>query len=133
MDDEPRHAHHRCAAVVTLSVELPGPSEDELVCANLLRRAVAEPDVVPVRVARPRDALRYDIARLLLRVLLEEVDLAESDEKDDLEPSRRRQRGPRADGTTGDVRELDVFRSRQVSGKADARVSRGDAEEASHC
>lgn len=47
-----------------------------LVFTNLLRRAVAEPHVVPVGVARPRDALRHHIARFLVRVLLEEVDLA---------------------------------------------------------
>ena len=68
---------------------------------DLLRRAVAEPDVVAVRVPRPRDALRHDVARLLVGVLLEEVDLAERDEKDDLEPSRRWQCRPRTDGTYG--------------------------------
>ena len=66
---------------------------------DLLRRAVAEPNVVPVGVARPRDALRDDVAGLLVRVLLEEVDLAERNEENDLEPSRRWQRRPRADGT----------------------------------
>ena len=87
---------------------------------DLLRRAVAEPNVVPVGVARPRDALRDDVAGLLVRILLEEVDLTEGNEDDDLEPSRRGQRGPRADGTTGNVREQDVFRGRQVPGPADA-------------
>jgi len=67
VNDHPGDAHHRGTAVVALSVELPGPPEDELVFADLLRRAVAEPNVVPVGVARPRDALRDDVARLLVR------------------------------------------------------------------
>ena len=49
---------------------------------DLLRRAVAEPNVVPVGVARPRDALRDDVAGLLVRILLEEVDLTEGNEDD---------------------------------------------------
>ena len=99
VNQRPMNTHHRCAAVVALGVQLPGPSEDELVLANLLRRPVAEPHIVPVGVACPRDALRHHVARLLVGVLLEEVDLAERNENDDLEPSRRWQRRPRADGT----------------------------------
>merc|ERR1719310_522306 len=132
VDDQPSHTHHRRAPVVALRVQLPGSPEDELVLANLLRRPVAEPHIVPVGVARPRDALRHHVARLLVGVLLEEVDLAERNENDDLEPRRRWQRRPRADGTTGEVRELDVLRGRQVPRKADAGVSREDTEEARH-
>ena len=35
VDEHPGDAHHRGTAVVALSVELPGPPEDELVFADL--------------------------------------------------------------------------------------------------
>ena len=38
-----------------------------------------------------------DVAGILARVLLEEVDLEESDEEHDLEPGRDRERRPRRD------------------------------------
>merc|ERR1719502_2079111 len=103
VDDAASHAHHRRTAVVALSVELPRLPEDELVLTNLLGRAVAQPHIVSVGVARPQDALGDDIASVLVGILLQEGDLAERNEKDDLEPRRCRERCPRRDGTTRQV------------------------------
>merc|ERR1719454_1106088 len=95
VDEHARDAHHRRAAVVALGVELPRLAEDELVLADLLRRAVAEPHVIAVGVARPRDALGDHIARRLGGVLLEPQDLADGNEEHNLEPRRGRKRRPR--------------------------------------
>merc|ERR1740127_397283 len=94
VDDHARDAHHRGAAVVALGVELPRLAEDELVLADLLGGAIAQPHVVAVGVARPRNALGDHIARGLVGVLLQPQHLADGDEEDDLEPRRGRQRRP---------------------------------------
>jgi len=60
--------------------------------AHLLGRAVAQPHVVAIRVAGPEGAVGDDVARRLLRVLLEQVGLAEGDEQHNLQPRRARER-----------------------------------------
>jgi len=132
VDDHARDAHHRGAAVVALGVKLPRLAEEELLLADLLGRAVAQPHVVAVGVARPREALRHDVAGRLLRVLLEEVDLQDRDEDDDLEPRGGGQGGPRGDRAAWDVGEQNVLRRGEVAREADARVRRDGTEEASH-
>ena len=83
VDQHTRDAHHGGAAVVALGVELPRAAEEELLLAHLLRRAVTQIQFVAVGVARPQPTLRDHIARLLGRILLEEVHLAEGDEEDE--------------------------------------------------
>mmetsp|Transcript_10343 Transcript_10343/g.22522 ORF Transcript_10343/g.22522 Transcript_10343/m.22522 type:complete len:226 (+) Transcript_10343:339-1016(+) len=133
VDEHAGDAHHGSAAIVALSVELPRAAEDELLLANLLGRAVAEPHIIAIRVARPQPALWNDIPRLLVRVLFEEVDLAERDEEDNLEPRRGRKGRPRGNSAARNVGELDVLSSRQVSREASAAVRSNDAEESRHC
>mmetsp|Transcript_21001 Transcript_21001/g.25810 ORF Transcript_21001/g.25810 Transcript_21001/m.25810 type:complete len:300 (+) Transcript_21001:302-1201(+) len=132
VDDHASDAHHGSTAVVALSVELPGLAKEELLLANLLGGAVAEPDIVAIRVAGPEPALRNDVTRVLRRVLLEAVDLERRDEDDDLQPRRRGKRCPRGDGTTRDVRELDALRGGEVARPAHAAVGGDDTKEGSH-
>jgi len=94
VDEHAGDAHHGGAAVVALSVELPCLAKDQLLLSNLLGRAIAQPDVVAVRIPGPRDALRDDVAGGLVRELLERIHLAKRDEEHYLEPRGGRQSRP---------------------------------------
>merc|ERR1719436_1280719 len=109
VDEHASDAHHSSAAIVALGIELPRATQDELLLADLLGGAITEPHIVAVRVARPRHTLWHDIARLFLRVLLQEVHLTEGDEEDDLEPSRCWEGRPRRNCAAREVRELDAL------------------------